>query len=313
MTAHMDRFQEMQVFARIVERRSFTLAADDLQLPRATVTNAIKRLEQRLGARLLERTTRVVAPTLDGQAYYERCVRLLGDLAEMESVFSRAAPAGLLRVNVQATLARYVLAPALPDFLARYPAVELQISEGDRLVDLVREGIDCVLRVGNLQDSSMIALQLAQLEQVSCASPAYLARRGRPGSLDELDRHEAVNFVSSATGRPYPLEFLREGELRQLILPGAVTVTGADMYTACALAGLGIVQVPRYRIEAELRTGALEVLLPELPPPSLPVSVLYPQNRQLSPRVRVFVDWLRGVFTGETGKGAGGGAAQDFH
>ncbi|OON63646.1 LysR family transcriptional regulator [Massilia sp. KIM] len=292
----MDRFQEMQVFTRIVERRSFTLAAEDLQLPRATVTNAIKRLEQRLGARLLERTTRVVAPTLDGQAYYERCVRLLGDLAEMESVFSRAAPAGLLRVNVQATLARYVLAPALPDFLARYPAVELQISEGDRLVDLVREGIDCVLRVGNLQDSSMIALQLAQLEQVTCASPAYLARRGRPGSLDELDRHEAVNFVSSATGRPYPLEFLREGELRQLILPGAVTVTGADMYTACALAGLGIVQVPRYRIETELRTGALEVLLPELPPPSLPVSVLYPQNRQLSPRVRVFVDWLRQVF-----------------
>lgn len=292
----MDRFQEMQVFVRIVERRSFTLAAEDLQLPRATVTNAIKRLEKRLGARLLERTTRVVAPTLDGQAYYERCVRLLGDLSEMESVFSRAAPAGLLRVNVQATLARYVVAPALPDFLARYPAVELQISEGDRLVDLVREGIDCVLRVGNLQDSSMVALQLTQLEQVTCASPAYLARRGRPASLDDLDRHEAVNFVSSATGRPYPLEFLREGELRQLILPGTVTVTGADMYTACALAGLGIVQVPRYRIEPELRAGALELLLPGLPPPSLPVSVLYPQNRQLSPRVRVFVDWLRQVF-----------------
>jgi DNA-binding transcriptional LysR family regulator len=292
----MDRFQEMQVFVRIVERRSFTLAAEDLQLPRATVTNAIKRLEKRLGARLLERTTRVAAPTLDGQAYYERCVRLLGDLSEMESVFSHAAPAGLLRVNVQATLARYVVAPALPDFLARYPAVELQISEGDRLVDLVREGIDCVLRVGNLQDSSMVALQLTQLEQVTCASPAYLARRGRPASLDDLDRHEAVNFVSSATGRPYPLEFLREGELRQLILPGTVTVTGADMYTACALAGLGIVQVPRYRIEPELRAGALEVLLPGLPPPSLPVSVLYPQNRQLSPRVRVFVDWLRQVF-----------------
>ena len=317
MTSHMDRFQEMQIFTRIVERRSFSAAAEDLQLPRATVTNASKRLERRLGARLLERTTRVVAPTLDGQAYYERCVRLLGDLAEMESVFARTAPAGLLRVSVQSTLARHVVAPSLPGLLARYPALELQISEGDRLVDLVREGIDCVLRVGNLQDSSMVALSLAQLEQVTCASPDYVARFGRPQQLEDLDRHEAVNFVSSATGRPYPLEFMRDGELRQRTLPGAVTVTGADMYTACAIAGLGIVQVPRYRIEAELRSGSLEVLLPELPPPTLPVSVLYPQNRQLSPRVRVFVDWLKGVFAGfEPAKAAPAAhprRRQDFH
>ncbi|MEH6437530.1 LysR family transcriptional regulator [Massilia sp. DD77] len=313
----MDRFQEMHIFVRIVERRSFSAAAEDLQLPRATVTNAIKRLEKRLGARLLDRTTRVVAPTLDGQAYYERCVRLLGDLAEMESVFSRAAPAGLLRVSVQSTLARHVVAPALPGFLARYPAVELRISEGDRLVDLVREGIDCVLRVGNLQDSSMVGQALAQLDQVTCASPDYLARSGRPQALEDLDRHEAVNFVSSATGRPYPLEFMQGGELRQRTLPGSVTVTGADMVTACAVAGLGIVQVPRYRIEAELRSGGLEVLLPELPPPTLPVSVLYPQNRQLSPRVRVFVDWLKTVFAGfDPAKAPAAGhprRRQDFH
>lgn len=296
MTSHMDRFQEMQILTRIVERRSFTLAAEELQLPRATVTNAIKRLEQRLGTRLLERTTRVVAPTLDGQAYYERCVRLLDDLAEMETVFSRADPSGLLRVNLQATLARSFVAPQLPAFLARYPGIELQIGEGDRLVDLVREGIDCVLRVGNLLDSSMVAQQVAQLEQVTCASPAYLARRGRPQTLSDLAGHEAVNFASSATGRNYPLEFNVEGELRQLHLQGPVTVTGADMYSACAIAGLGIVQVPRYRIDEQLRSGALEVLLPELPPPALPVSVLYPQSRQLSARVRVFVDWLKTVF-----------------
>ncbi len=299
MTSHMDRFQEMQIFTRIVERRSFTLAADELQLPRATVTNAIKRLETRIGARLLERTTRVVAPTLDGQAYYERCVRLLGDLDEMDSAFSQSAPSGLLRVSLQASLARHVVAPALPAFLARYPGLELQIGEGDRLVDLVREGIDCVLRAGKLQDSSMVAQQVTRLEQVSCASPAYLARHGRPGSLDELGRHRAVNFISSATGRPYPLEFVVDGELRQLTLAGPVAVTGADMYAACALAGLGIVQVPRYRIEAELRAGALEIVLPALAPPPLPVSVLYPQSRQLSPRVRVFVDWLREIFAGK--------------
>ncbi|VXB04293.1 putative Uncharacterized HTH-type transcriptional regulator YhjC [Massilia sp. 9I] len=296
MTTQMDRFQEMRIFTRIVERRSFTLAAEDLLLPRATVTNAIKRLEARLATRLLERTTRVVAPTLDGQAYYERCVRLLADLAEMESVFSHAEPSGLLRVNLQATLAQQVLAPNLPAFLARYPDIVLQIGEGDRLVDLVREGIDCVLRVGNLQDSSMVAQQVAQLTQVTCASPAYLARHGRPASLEDLDQHQAVHYISSATGRPYPLEFVIGGEVRQVLPPAAVSVSGADMYTATAIAGLGIVQVPRYRIEDELRSGQLEIVLPLLPPPALPVSVLYPQSRQLSPRVRVFVDWIRASF-----------------
>ena len=298
MTTHMDRFQEMQIFTRIVERRSFTVAAEELSLPRATVTNAIKRLEARLATRLLDRTTRVVAPTLDGQAYYERCLRLLADLGEMESVFTRAAPTGLLRVNLQATLARRVVAPRLPAFLARYPGIELQIGEGDRLVDLVREGIDCVLRVGNLQDSSMVAQQITQIAQVTCASPAYLERHGRPATLDGLQQHQAVNFISSATGKPYPLEFLVDGALRQLTLPGPVSVTGADMYTAGALAGLGLVQVPRYRVERELAQGELEVLLPDLAPPALPVYVLYPQSRQLSPRVRVFVDFLKDAFAG---------------
>lgn len=296
MTSQMDRFQEMRIFTRIVERRSFTLAAEDLQLPRATVTNAIKRLETRLGTRLLERTTRVVAPTLDGQAYYERCVRLLAELAEMESVFNRTEPSGLLRVNLQPALAKHVLAPALPDFLARYPGIVLQIGEGDRLVDLVREGIDCVLRAGRLVDSSMVAQQVAQLTQVTCASPAYLERHGRPANLDDLERHRAVHFISSSTGRPYPLEFRVGSEVRQVVLPASVSVSGADMYTATAVAGLGIVQVPRYRIEHELKGGRLEVVLPLLAPPALPVSVLYPQSRQLSPRVRVFVDWIKAVF-----------------
>lgn len=238
----------------------------------------------------------MVAPTLDGQAYYERCVRLLADLGEMENVFSRADPAGLLRVNLQPTLARRVVMPALPAFLARYPAIELQIGEGDRLVDLVREGIDCVLRVSNLQDSSMVAQQIARLEQVTCASPAYLARQGRPARLDDLHRHLAVNYISSATARAYPLEFQVDGELRQMTLSGAVSVSGADMYIAGAVAGLGIVQVPRYRVVDELRTGQLEQVLPDLAPPALPVYVLYPQSRQLSPRVRVFVDWLKEIF-----------------
>ncbi len=294
----MDRFQEMQIFVRIVERRSFTQAAEDLQLPRATVTNAIKRLEERLGTRLLERTTRVVTPTLDGAAYQERCARLLADLEETEEAFRNAAPKGLLRVNLQGTLARHFVIPALPAFLKRYPGIELQIGEGDRLVDLVREGVDCVLRAGNLQDSSMIARRVALLEQVTCASPAYLAEYGTPRTIEELDGHRSVNFVSSATGKPYPLEFIINDEVKQLMLTSSVSVTGAEVYTACAVAGLGLIQVPRYRIAEELQSDRLRILLTDLGPPALPVSVLYPQNRQLSARVRVFADWLREIFDG---------------
>ncbi|MGF6879011.1 LysR family transcriptional regulator [Paraburkholderia sp. MM5477-R1] len=292
----MDRFEEMRVFVRIAERQSFTRAADDLQIPRATVTNLMKRLEQRLGARLLERTTRTVRLTPDGEAHYQRCVRLIADLEEAEGAFSNLAPKGLLRVNVQGTLARHFVVPALPAFLARFPDIELMIGEDDRLVDLVREGIDCVLRAGVLQDSSMVGRRVAQLQQVTVASPAYLATYGEPADPDALSTHRAVNYVSSATGKPVPLEFRVDGRDAALVLPSAVSVSGAELYTGAALAGLGIVQVPRYRVDGELAAGRLRVILADYPPPPMPVSVLYPQNRQLSSRVRVFAQWLREIF-----------------
>jgi DNA-binding transcriptional LysR family regulator len=300
----MDRFQEMLIFVRIVERRSFTKAAGDLHIPRATVTNAMKRMEDRLGARLLDRTTRQVNPTLDGEAYYNRCLRLLADMDEAEGSFRDAAPKGLLRVNLQGTLARHFVIPALPGFLARYPALELSIGEGDRLVDLVREGIDCVLRAGDLQDSSMVGRRVAQMEQVTCASPEYLARYGEPKHWKDFAGHLAVNYVSSTTGRPYPLEFSTGEGLRLVTLAGPVAVTGADVYTASAVAGLGFIQVPRYRIAAELAEGKLRVVLPDCPPPPMSVSVLYPQNRQLSSRVRAFADWLTGIFAQAQGRAA---------
>ena len=288
----MDRFQEMQIFVRIVERRSFTQAAEDLLVPRATATNAIKRLEQRLGTRLLERTTRAVAPTRDGEAYYQRCVRLLADLDEAEGAFRATEPSGLLRVNLQPTLARHFVFPALPGFLARHPRIQLHVGEGDRLVDLVREGVDCVLRAGPLPDSTMVARRAADLVQVTVASPAYLERFGVPRALADLAHHQAVHYVSTATGRPYPLEFVTPEGLQLASPPAVVSVTGAEAYTAAALSGLGLVQVPRYRIAQELAAGHLREVLPALPPPTLPVSVLYPRQRQLSARVRVFADWL---------------------
>lgn len=292
----MDRFEEMRVFVRIAERQSFTRASDDLQIPRATVTNLMKRMEERLGTRLLERTTRTVRLTHDGEAYYRRCVRLIADMEEAEGSFSNLAPKGLLRVNLQGTLARYFVVPALPGFLARFPEIELTIAEDDRLVDLVREGVDCVLRAGNLQDSSMVGRRVAQLPQVSVASPAYLANYGEPVDPAALATHRAVNYVSSATGKPVPLEFSVDGRLTSVVLPSAVSVTGADLYTAAAVAGLGIVQVPHYRVAGELAAGQLKIVLAGFPPPPMPVSVLYPQSRQLSSRVRVFAQWLREIF-----------------
>jgi len=294
----MDRFQEMQVFLRIADRGSFSQAAEDLQIPRATVTNLIKRLEQRLGVRLLERTTRQVRMTHDGEAFYHRCARLLADLEETENSFRDVRPKGLLRVNLQGTLAKYFVMPVLGDFLAQYPEITLHMGEDDRLVDLVREGVDCVLRAGTLQDSSMIGRQVALMEQVTVASPAYLARHGEPVNLEALRTHSAVNYVSGGTGLSADLEFLVDGTVVVIKLGAVVSVSGADLYTGAALTGLGLVQVPRYRVETELAQGRLKIVLPDFSPPPMPVSVLYPHNRQLSARVRVFAQWLGKRFEG---------------
>lgn len=292
----MDRFQEMQVFVRIADRGSFSLAAQDLQIPRSTVTNLIKRLEQRLGARLLARTTRQVSLTQEGAAYYQRCVRLLADLDEADSLFRTTALSGVLRVNLQGTLARHFVLPGLGDFMARHPGLTLHIGEDDRLIDLVREGVDCVLRAGTPQDSTLIAWPLALLDQVTVASPAYLRARGLPQRLSDLDRHCVVAFVSSVTGRPMPLEFWTGKEVVQRQLAARVSVTGADGYTGAALAGAGLIQVPGYRIQTALEQGDLVVVLPNLPPPPMRVSLMYPHSRQLSMRVRVFRQWLEECF-----------------
>jgi DNA-binding transcriptional LysR family regulator len=292
----MDRFDAMRVFSRVVERRSFTLAAEDLDLPRSTVTDAVKQLEARLGVRLLERTTRQVRPTLDGEAYHQRCLRLISDVEEAESAFGGARPKGLLRVDVHGTLARHFVMPRLPDFLAEYPGIELYMSEGDRLVDLIREGIDCVLRVGDLHDSDMIGRRVALLEEVICAAPVYIDRFGRPASVDGLDGHMMVGFHSSASGTLLPLEFVVGGKVREATLRTMVSVNGAESLVAAARLGLGLIQVPRYHVEKDLKRGTLVAVLPDCPPTPTPVSLLYPRNRQLSPRVRVFIEWLVRAF-----------------
>jgi DNA-binding transcriptional LysR family regulator len=292
----MDRFQEMQVFVRIAQCGSFSKAAEDLQIPRATVSNLVKRLENRLGVRLLERTTRQVRTTQEGDNYYRRCLRILADLEEADSAFQNKPPKGLLRINLQGTLAKHFVMPNIQDFVSHYPDVSLHIGEDDRLIDLVKEGIDCVLRAGHLQDSSLIAKPLANMEQVTVASPDYLAKYGHPTQLESLKDHKVVAYLSSVIGLDSSLDFVVEGKLHEINLASSVSVTGADLYTDAALSGLGLIQVPRYRVEKALIEGKLQQVLKEFPVPTMPVSVLYPQNRQVSARVRVFIDWLSEQF-----------------
>jgi len=292
----MDHLQSLRLFARVVERRSFTTAAADLNVPRSTATEAIRRLEARLGARLLERTTRHVAPTPDGQLYYERCTAILAELDDAEAVLRDSEPHGRLRMDAPGLLTRTFLLPGLPAFLARYPRIQLHIGQTDRLVDLVREGVDCVLRVGEPVDSGLMLRRLGMISEVTVASPDYLARHGVPRSIDDLAGHKMIGFLSSLTGDVMPLEFTVDGTPHEVRLPVQVSANHSDTSADLARAGLGLVQAPRYRFAAELAAGTLIEVLADHPPTPTPLSALYPHNRHLAPRLRVFLDYIVDVF-----------------
>lgn len=284
----------MRVFTRIVELGGFAKAADSLQLPRASVTILIKQLEAHLGVQLLQRTTRHVSPTLDGAAYYQRCVQLLTDLEETEAVFStrRQNPRGTLSIDMPSGIGSLIVIPALPTFTALYPQIELEIGLNDRPVDLIREGVDCVLRGGPALDESLVARPLAMMEQLTLASPAYLERMGTPTCLEQLAGHQMVEYVSSASGKRFGLEFLLGSELHPINLPKVVAVNSSAGYFAACEAGYGLIQAPRYHALRQLAEGALVQVLPDVAVPKMALTALYPPHRQLSQRVRVFVDWL---------------------
>ena len=295
----MDRLATLSLFTRIVETGSFSRAAAGLDIPRPTATNAIKALETRLGVRLLERTTRQVRPTLDGQAFYDRCVHVLGELDDAEATLRQVAsrPRGTLRVDLHGTHATQVVLPRINDFHDRYPDIALVVSSGDRLVDLVREGVDCVIRAGTPRDSSLVARPLARMPQILCASPDYLARAGTPRHPSDLAEHRMVKFFSSTgAATSYPLTLRVDGEWRDFLLPGWVSVNDAENNVVCALQGCGVVQLPRFHVEAELRAGRLVEVLGEFASPALPLWAMYPYRTHLSPRVRVFVDWVRQLY-----------------
>jgi len=299
----MNKLQAMEVFVQVVDAGGFTRAAEHMQLPKATVSTLIQSLETALSVKLLHRTTRQVSVTADGAAYYERCLRILSDVREAEESLSRTrlSPTGRLRVDAPTGLAADILIPALPDFFERYPDIQLEMGCSDRQIDLIEEGVDCAVRGGVLGDSSLIARRVGILHFVTCAAPGYLERYGRPTHPDELPRHRCVNYFSARTGKMYDWDFTRDAERVQVPLPGVIAVNDSNAYVAAGLAGLGIMQMTTFMLEPFLVNGRLEVIMPDWVSDPLPVHVVYPQNRHLSAKVRVFVEWVAELFANHPG------------
>jgi LysR family transcriptional regulator for bpeEF and oprC len=297
----MNKLLAMEVFVQVVDSGGFTRAAEHMQLPKATVSTMVQALEKTLAVKLLHRTTRQVSVTSDGAAYYERCLRILSDVREAEDSLSRnrANPSGRLRVDVATGVANDIIIPALPDFFARYPDISLELGCGDRPADLIEEGIDCAIRGGALPDSGLIARRIGVLQFVTCATPAYLDKHGRPTHPNDLAGHRCVNYFSSKSGKIYDWDFARGDEQIQISAPASLAVNDSIAYLTAGLAGIGIMQLPRYSAGAHVASGQLELLLEDWTSMPLPVNVVYPQNRHLSAKVRVFVEWVADLFVNQ--------------
>ena len=295
----MDRFQAMQVFTRVVEVNSFTRAADTLGLPRTTVTTTIQNLERHLGVRLLNRTTRRISLTPDGAAYYEHSKRILADVEETEACFHEASvrPQGRLRIDMPSSIGHQIVVPALCEFHTRYPDIELVLGMSDRRVDLVQEAVDCVIRGGELEDSTLVARRIGLFQFVTCAAPAYLEKHGVPHTLEDLKNHQALNYFASRSGRNYSWDFVVDGKVQEVDMPGRLSVNDWNAHLSLALKGCGMIQTARFVALPHMQSGELIEVLPQWKPQPLPVSLLYPQSRQLSPKVRVFSDWVAELFS----------------
>lgn len=294
----MDRFAAMRAFVRVVEAGTFTRAADTLNLPNASVTRLIQALEEDLQVRLLHRTTRSVTVTAEGASYYERVVQLLAELADIESSArqSLAAPAGRVRVETAAAMASTVLMPALQDFYRAYPKVEIELGVGNRQADLVAEGVDCAIRVGEITEQMLVARRVGQSPFHTCVAPGLLPPQHVPKTPQDLGELPTVGMISNRTGRAFPFRFRNGEEDLDLVLPHRLVVNDTNAYVAAGVAGLGIIQAPAYGVHTALAEGKLVPLLEDWGTDSIPVYVIYPPNRYLSAKVRVFIDWVVALF-----------------
>ncbi|KAB0564600.1 LysR family transcriptional regulator [Pseudomonas palleroniana] len=292
----MDRFDAMQAFVRVVETGSFTKAAATLHMSKTSVTQLVQQLEARLRVRLLNRTTRKVNITADGAAYYERVIRLLADMDDAETSLSSAstAPRGRLRVDVPSPLARMVLIPALPGFYARYPEIQLTMGVSDRIIDIIGENIDCVVRGGEITDQSLVARHVGDLKLGIYATPDYLQRFGKPAHPRELEdgRHSTVGFLWSRTGKALPYTLQRGEEIIEVQGRPLLITDDGNAYLAAGLAGLGVLWLPQYMAKPHLASGELLPLFEEWQMEPMPMYLAFPPNRHVSTKVRVFIDWV---------------------
>jgi LysR family transcriptional regulator, regulator for bpeEF and oprC len=294
----IDRLHAMKVFTRVVETSSFTRAAETLGLSRPSVTITVQQLEQYLKVRLLQRTTRQINLTSEGAGYYQRCVRILTEIDEAEGTFITPdlAARGRLRVEMPAALGRATVVPGIQAFRALYPDIDLMLGFGEHRVDLIQDGIDCAIRIGHLEDSSLVARRVGSYERITVASPAYLKRYGMPDSIKALERHRAVHYFSTCSGRIEAFSFMIHGDAVDLNVAGNVAVNDVEAHLQAGLDGIGIVQASRFLALPYLQSGRLKEVLPEFAPPTMPISIVYPNSRHLSSAVRVFIDWTATVF-----------------
>ncbi len=307
----MDRFDAMQAFARVVETGSFTKAAHTLHMSKTTVTQLVQQLEARLRVRLLNRTTRKVNVTADGAVYYERVIRLLADLDDAETGLSSAAtaPRGRLRVDVPSPLASMILVPALPDFHARYPDIQIDMGVSDRMVDVISDNVDCVVRGGELTDLSLMARKVGDLQLGVFATPGYLQRMGTPVDPRELENsdHRMVGFLWARLGKALPYAMHRNAESLRINGRYVLAVDDGNAYLAAGLAGLGVLWLPQYMSRPYQARGELVSLFEDWHLDSMPLYVAFPPNRHINAKLRVFIDWIAELMN-EHGpvKGAGG-------
>ena len=292
----MDRLTAMQAYVRVVEAGTFTKAADSLDLPKATVTRLIQTLETHLRTKLLNRTTRRVTVTPDGAAYYERAMRLLGDLEELEGSMNQArmTPRGRIRIDVPGVVGREMIIPHLPDFYAKYPDIQIELGASDRTVDLISDNIDCVIRGGELTDQSLVARRIGEFRFITCATPEYLRRHGTPAHPLELGQapHRMVGYFSARSGKVMPDSFRRGDETVEVVGNHVIAVNDANAYLNAGLAHLGVVQLTCFMAGPLLKSGELVRVLEDWDSDPVPVYVVYPPNRHLSSKLRVFVDWV---------------------
>lgn len=289
----------IRVFNRVVETGGFTRAADSLGMPKATVTKLIQSLESHLQTKLFQRTTRSVSVTKEGECYYQRTVKWLADLEQMEGSMteSQSTPQGILRIDAGSAVAREVLIPALPDFLSRYPNISIDLGISDREISLINDNADCVIRRGPLTDSTLIARRLLTLDWVTCATPEYLARYGIPQSPSALEHDFPLAYARHARNdRIFPFRFLEQGRLREIQHHYQLSVNESNAYIAVALSGIAMIQTPRLTVQPYLDSGKLISVLNAWQPPAEQLFIVYPSNRHLSAKLRVFIEWTMEFF-----------------